>query len=204
MGDALAHRGPDDAGVEVIGQVGLVHRRLAIVDPSPAGHQPMCDRGRRWWLTYNGEIFNHQALRRELGGVEWRGSTDTETLLNGFGVWGRAVIPRCNGLFAYAALDTARRELLLVRDRFGVKPLYLARHGGALWFASEIGALLAAGVPRRPNLAALTEALSDGWVNGTATPFQEIERVAPGSVVTIDLTDLGVRHSHWYRPGDVV
>lgn len=204
MGSALSHRGPDDAGVEIVGQVGLVHRRLAIVDPSPAGHQPMCDREGRWWLTYNGEIFNHKALRRELNGVDWRSTTDTETLLNGLSLWGRAMIPRCNGLFAYAALDAARKELLLVRDRFGVKPLYLARHDGALWFASEVGALLAAGVARKPDLWALTQALSFGWVNGTATPFQEIERVAPGSIVTISLRDLGVRQSYWYRPSDVV
>lgn len=204
MGNALAHRGPDDAGIEVIGQVGLVHRRLAVVDPSPAGHQPMSDRQRRWWLTYNGEIFNHRTLRRELNEVDWRSETDTETLLNGLGVWGPAVIPRCNGFFAYAALDTARKELLLVRDRFGVKPLYLARHNGALWFASEIGALLAAGVPRKPDLPALAEALSSGWVNGTTTPFQNIDRVPPGYVVTISLADLGVRQSCWYQPSDVV
>lgn len=204
MGHALAHRGPDDSGVEIIGQVGLVHRRLAIVDTSSAGHQPMCDREGRWWLTYNGEIFNHQALRRELEGVKWRGMSDTETLLNGLSVWGPAVIPRCNGLFAYAALDTTRQELLLVRDRFGVKPLYLARHNGALWFASEIGALLAAGVPRKPDLAILNEALSYGWVNGTATPLQNIERVPPGSVITISLKDLGTRQSYWYRPSEMV
>jgi asparagine synthase (glutamine-hydrolysing) len=204
MGDALAHRGPDDAGIEVIGQVGLVHRRLAVVDTSAAGHQPMSDGQGRWWLTYNGEIFNHRDLRRELKETEWRSTTDTETLLTGLSHWGPAVIPRCNGFFAYAALDTTRQELLLVRDRFGVKPLYLARHNGALWFASEIGALLAAGVPRQPDLAALAEALSSGWVNGTTTPFQQIERVAPGSVVTISLEDLGIRQSCWYHPSDVV
>jgi asparagine synthase (glutamine-hydrolysing) len=130
MAEALAHRGPDDTGVEIVGQVGLVHTRLAIVDPSPAGHQPMCDRQGRWWLTYNGEIFNHHSLRRELGPRDWRGGSDTETLLHGLGAWGQAVVTRCNGLFAFAALDTARRRLLLVRDRFGVKPLYLARHNG--------------------------------------------------------------------------
>lgn len=204
MGSALAHRGPDDVGVEVVGQVGLVHRRLAVVDPSPAGHQPMCDRQRRWWLTYNGEIFNHRTLRRELNDVDWRSTTDTETLLNGLSVWGRAVIPRCNGFFAYAALDTARKELLLVRDRFGVKPLYLARHNGALWFASELGALLAAGVPRKADLAAVADALSSGWVNGTTTPFQNIERVSPGAVITISLADLAVHQSYWYQPSDVV
>ncbi|HWS53004.1 MAG TPA: asparagine synthase (glutamine-hydrolyzing) [Pyrinomonadaceae bacterium] len=204
MGGALAHRGPDDTGVEVVGQVGLVHRRLAVVDPSPAGHQPMRDARGRWWLTYNGEIFNHRDLRRELDGVDWRSTTDTETLLCGLGAWGRAVVPRCNGFFAYAALDTARGELLLVRDRFGVKPLYLARHGGALWFASEMGALLAAGVPRKADPAALAEALSTGWVNGAATPLQGVESVAPGAVVTINLDDLSLSRSYWYRPADVV
>src|SRR5690242_13986627 len=80
MGSALGHRGPDDAGVAVVGQVGLVHRRLSIVDLSPAGHQPMEHPGGRWWLTYNGEVFNHLALREALPGTAWTGSSDTETL----------------------------------------------------------------------------------------------------------------------------
>ncbi len=204
MGSNLAHRGPDDAGIEVVGQVGLVHRRLAVVDLSPAGHQPMCDKQRRWWLTYNGEIFNHRTLRQELNGIDWRGSSDTETLLNALVVWGRAVVPRCNGLFAFAALDTVNRQLLLVRDRFGVKPLYLARHNGGLWFASEIGALLAAGVSRKPRLAALKQALAHGWVGTTITPFQNIDRVAPGTVVTINLADLSISQVCWYQPDNVV
>jgi asparagine synthase (glutamine-hydrolysing) len=204
MARALSHRGPDDVGVEVVGQVGLVHTRLSIVDPSPAGHQPMRDREGRWWLTYNGEVFNHQSLRQQLPAVQWRGHTDTETVLHGLSVWGEEAVPRFNGLFAFAALDTVREQLLLVRDRFGVKPLYVAHQDGGIWFASEIGALFAGGISREPRLDALSHALSYGWVNGALTPFRHIDRVAPGSVVRVDLQNLLVRESRWYEPAGVV
>ena len=204
MASNLAHRGPDDEGFAVVGQVGMVHRRLAVVDPSPAGRQPMQDSQGRWWLTYNGEIFNHTSLRSELRCANWRGTTDTETLLNGLAAWGLDVIPRCNGFFAFAALDTLVKRVILVRDRFGIKPLYIARHRGGLWFASEMGALLAAGIPRKPRLPALREALAYGWVNSATTPFEEIECVRPGFVVTISLTDLAISQSCWYQPSDVV
>ena len=125
MSEALSHRGPDDAGIEVVGNVGLVHRRLSIVDPTSSGHQPMALDGGRWWLTYNGEVFNHLDLRAELGDRPWRGGTDTETLLHALDVWGDDAVARCNGLYAFAALDRDRGRLWLVRDRFGVKPLYV-------------------------------------------------------------------------------
>jgi asparagine synthase (glutamine-hydrolysing) len=204
MGAALGHRGPDDAGIEVVGSVGLVHRRLAIVDPTPAGHAPMPDTRGRWWLTYNGEVFNHLELRAELGDVAWRGGSDTETLVEALAHWGEDAIPRCNGLFAYAALDLDRRRLLLVRDRFGVKPLYLARHDGELWFASEIGALLAAGVPRRPRLDVLRHAVETGWANGPLTPVEGVERVMPGTVVSIDLDTLAGTERRWYDALDSI
>jgi asparagine synthase (glutamine-hydrolysing) len=200
MAAAIAHRGPDDAGVEVVGSVGLVHRRLAIVDPGPAGHQPMADASGRWRLTYNGEVFNHAALRDELGGVEWRSGTDTETLVEALAAWGEDAVARCNGLFAYAALDTERRRLLLVRDRFGVKPLYVARHDGALWFASEIRALLEAGLPRRVRRDVLVHAVDTGWANGPRTPVDGIDRVMPGSLLEVRLEDLAVSERRWYDP----
>jgi asparagine synthase (glutamine-hydrolysing) len=204
MAGALSHRGPDDLGTEVVGQVGLVHTRLSIVDPSAAGHQPMRDAEGSWWLTYNGEVFNHQSLRQQLPGVQWRGHTDTETVLQGLRVWGEEAVPRFNGLFAFAALDTARARLLLVRDRFGVKPLYVARQDGGIWFASEIGALFAAGISREPRLEELRHALSYGWVNGTVTPFRHVDRVSPGSLVSLDLDNLSMRESRWYEPAGVV
>ena len=204
MARALSHRGPDDFGVEIVGQVGLVHTRLSIVDPSPAGHQPMRDPEGRWWLTYNGEVFNHESLRRALPGVQWRSHTDTETVLHSLRAWDQDAVPRFNGLFAFAALDTAAQRLLLVRDRFGVKPLYLARQDGAIWFASEIGALLAVGISREPRLDALAHALSYGWVNGAVTPFRHVDRVTPGSLVSVDLRDLSAQQSRWYEPAEVV
>ena len=201
---ALEHRGPDDRGLTISGNVGLVHARLAIVDPSPAGRQPMAGPEDRWLLTYNGEVFNHLELRDELGEVAWHGGSDTETLLVALDRWGEDAIDRCNGLFAYAALDTVRRRLLLVRDRFGVKPLYRARHQGALWFASEIGALLAAGVPRRAHRHVLAAAVSHSWVPGTTTPVAGVERVAPGTVVSVDLDTLETTERRWFAAADLV
>jgi asparagine synthase (glutamine-hydrolysing) len=200
MASALAHRGPDDTGVVVQGTVGLVHTRLAIVDPTPAGHGPMRGPG-GWWLAYNGEVFNHVALRRDLGeAVEWRGGSDTETVLRALERDGVDAVPRLNGLFAFAALDPAGQRLLLVRDRFGIKPLYVARHAGALWFASEIGALLAAGVPREPDRDVLAHALARGWANGPWTPIAGVERVMPGTAVTVDLQTLRSEERRWYDP----
>jgi asparagine synthase (glutamine-hydrolysing) len=204
MAAALRHRGPDDEGIEVVGSVGLVHRRLSIVDPSPAGHAPMRHPGGGWWLTYNGEVFNHLDLRAELPGVAWRGGSDTETLLHALAAWGERAIARCNGLYAYAALDLERRRLLLVRDRFGVKPLYLARHGGGLWFASEIGALLAAGIPREPRPQTLAHSVVHGWANGRLAPIEGVERVLPGTAVSVDLDTLAASERRWYDPAEHV
>jgi asparagine synthase (glutamine-hydrolysing) len=201
---ALAHRGPDDSGIEVVENVGLVHARLSIVDPSPAGHQPMAAADGRWWLTYNGEIFNHLELREQLPPARYRGGSDTETLLHALGAWSDDAVPRCNGLYAYAAFDRDRGRVLLVRDRFGVKPLYYATHAGTIWFASEIAALLAAGVPRRPDVPLVRHMVSPGWVNGADTPVQGVRRLLPGRVLTIDCATLGTRERTWYEPAAAV
>src|SRR5436190_22573299 len=113
MADALGHRGPDDRGVEVVGQVGLVATRLAIVDVSPAGHQPMASGDGAWWLAYNGEVFNHLELRAELGAREWRGGSDTETVLAALEAWGEKAPPRFNGRFGFAAPARPRRRVSL-------------------------------------------------------------------------------------------
>lgn len=195
---ALGHRGPDGSGVERVGSVVLGHTRLAIVDLSPAGAQPM--RSGEWWLTYNGEIFNHLELRAELGREQWRGGSDTETLLEGLVRWGEAAIPKANGLYAYAAIDRARGRVLFVRDRFGVKPLYLARHRGMLLFASELRALLAAGVSPEPRRDVLAHGLETGWANGPLTPVAAITRVLPGTVVEVALDTLEQTERTWYDP----
>jgi asparagine synthase (glutamine-hydrolysing) len=204
MAGALAHRGPDDEGIAVDGGVGLVQRRLAIVDPTPAGHAPMEDAAGGWLLTYNGEVFNHLDLRAELSPPEWRGGSDTETLVEALARWGAGAVPRCNGLFAYAALDRAGRRLLLVRDRFGVKPLYVARHAGGLWFASEMRALLEAGVAGDVRRDLLAHSVERGWANGRHTPLATIDRVMPGTLVEVDLETLETRERTWYDPLDAV
>src|SRR4051812_5927241 len=200
MADALAHRGPDDRGVEVVGPVGLVATRLSIVDVSPAGHQPMGSADGAWWIAYNGEVFNHLELRERLGPREWHGGSDTETVLAALEAWGDDALPRFNGLFGFAALDRARKRVLLARDRFGVKPLYLARHDGAVWFASEIRALLATGVSARPRPDVLAHAVGYGWAEGPQTPLAGSEGVAPGSLVEVELGSLETAERSWYEP----
>lgn len=205
MSAALGHRGPDDSGLEVVGNVGLVHTRLSIVDPSPAGHQPMRSASGAWWVTYNGEAYNHQALRgRFPQAFKYRGGSDTETIVEMLASEGASSVTLLEGIFAFAAVDLQGQRVHLCRDAFGVKPLYWAVHGGALWFASEVGALLAAGVPARPRMDALKHVLRRNWVNGTATVFAGISRVEPGSTLTIDMRSLAVTTTYWYTPADQV
>jgi asparagine synthase (glutamine-hydrolysing) len=204
MAAAMSHRGPDDEGVRIVGNVGLVNTRLAIVDPSPAGHQPIADPSGRWLLTYNGEIFNHAEIRQRLRRGGWRGDSDTETLVTALAAWQEVALERCNGFFAFAALDLADRRLLLARDRFGVKPLYVGRRQGSIWFASEIGALIAAGVPPRVRRDVLAHAATVGRPAGRQTPIEAIERVPPGGLLSVDTETLLVEERRWYEPADAV
>ncbi len=148
MRDVMSHRGPDDAGAELFdsGRLGLGHRRLSIVDLSPAGHNPMCGcEGRGAWVVFNGEIYNHAALREELSarGHRYRSRTDTETLLHLYEERGLDFVHDIEGDYAIALWDESEERLVLVRDRLGVKPLYFYQADGRLLFASEIKALLA-------------------------------------------------------------
>lgn len=145
MTGTLTHRGPDGEGVYTDGFIGLGHRRLAILDLSPAGHQPMITACGRYALTYNGEVYNFEELRRELEalGYQFRSRTDTEVVLYAYAEWGEALLSRLNGMFAFAIWDRLRRELFLARDRYGIKPLYYTLCGQSFLFASEIKAMLA-------------------------------------------------------------
>lgn len=129
MTESLRHRGPDDGDVwlDETGAVGLGHRRLSILDLSPAGHQPMTSHCGRFVIVYNGEIYNHLELRPSLKshGITFRGHSDTETLLAAISEWGfEQTLDRCNGMFAFAVWDTRERTLTLARDRLGIKPVY--------------------------------------------------------------------------------
>ena len=144
MGEAIAHRGPDGEGVFSDGPCGLVHRRLAIIDLSPAGHQPMATEDGRYVISYNGEVFNFQELRIELEALGWhfRSRTDSEVVLKAIAQWGTDALSRFNGQFAFAVWDRVARRLLLGRDRYGIKPVYVRRTSNALVFGSEIKAIL--------------------------------------------------------------
>jgi asparagine synthase (glutamine-hydrolysing) len=170
MLDRIAHRGPDDEGTwhDDTRQVALAHRRLSIIDPTPAGHQPMSGASGRLQMVYNGEVYNFAELRAELEalGERFQSHTDTEVIVAGYARWGAEVLPRLRGMFAFALWDAEAGELFLARDRFGIKPLYWARTPrGAFAFASELTALLAGGVvSRRVDRQAVWEFLSYGAV----------------------------------------
>lgn len=160
MTDAISHRGPDGEGFYLDSFVGLGHRRLAILDLSPAGHQPMMTEDKQYALTYNGEIYNFQALKTELEklGYRFRSRTDSEVVLYAYAEWGPACTERFNGMFALAIWDKTKQELFLARDRYGVKPLYYSFQGSTFFFASEQKAILTSSkVKREMDLEALFE-----------------------------------------------
>ena len=145
MTDAIAHRGPDGEGQYVDGSIGLGHRRLAIIDLSPAGRQPMASVDGRYVLTYNGEVYNFKELRTELQahGYKFITETDSEVVLYALIEWGTGALNKFNGMFAFALWDSKKKELLLARDRYGIKPLYYLNNNNTFLFGSEIKAILA-------------------------------------------------------------
>lgn len=191
MTGIISHRGPDDAGVYIssAARVGLGNRRLSIIDLSPAGHMPMSNEEGSIWITQNGEIYNFPELRRELEqqGHTFRSRSDTEVLIHGYEQWGLNLLPRLNGMFAFALLDLRDKshhpgpKLLLARDRFGIKPLYYWSKGNRLLFASEVKSiLLAEEVHAKLNVEALHRYLSFLWIPGPHTLFSGIEQLPPG------------------------
>lgn len=169
MRDTMVHRGPDGAGVwnTPDNRVAFGHRRLAIVDLTPSGHQPMLSDDARYVITFNGEIYNHQQLRDELRGLgmAFRGSSDTEVLLNAYRVWGTDCLKRLVGMFAFAIYDTQTRRLFAARDRSGEKPFFYRHDGKRLLFASELKALLAhPEMPRRISPDGLNHYLAYGYI----------------------------------------
>jgi len=185
----LRRRGPDDSGVWSNGQVRLGHRRLAILDLSPAGHQPMVSSDGRFVIVFNGEIYNHAQLRQLLspsGG--WRGTSDTETLLEAYRQWGTECLARLNGMFAFAVWDNVERRLFLARDRMGVKPLYYSWWNGRLVFASRPSAmteLIRDGGPRI-DPASLRLFLELGYIPAPQSLYQEIQKLPPGHYLLAD------------------
>ncbi|MEB8338463.1 asparagine synthase (glutamine-hydrolyzing) [Streptomyces endophyticus] len=205
--DTLAHRGPDGAGryghPVGDGDVQLGHRRLSIIDLSETGAQPMVSGGLA--LTYNGELYNAPELRAELAsaGVRFRGTSDTEVLLEAWRRWGTDCLPRLRGMFAFGIFDERSGELVLARDQLGIKPLFLLRRGGGLVFASELKALAAGtGGKLEVDHAALVASLLYYWVPDSRCAFREAEKLPPGSWMRFR-PDGRVEHGRYWNLKDV-
>lgn len=189
MGLAIAHRGPDDSGVWVDPEasLGLVHRRLSIIDLSPAGHQPMASVCDRYIIAFNGEIYNHSELRQALGHTNWRGHSDTETLLAAIATWGlEAALKQCVGMFAFALWDRKTKCLTLARDRLGEKPLYYGWQGDVFLFGSELKALKAHPAFRAEiDRDALTLFLRHNAIPAPYSIYQGIHKLPPGTFLQL-------------------
>ena len=190
MTDALVHRGPDDRGtfVDAAAGVALGHRRLAIIDLSPLGRQPMASTDARYQLVFNGEIYNYVELRSTLkkAGCAFRGTSDTEVLLAAICEWGLVnALKKCNGMFALALWDARQRELALARDRLGIKPVYFGRFGRHVLFGSELKAL-----QRHPafetniDRAALAEFVRHSYIPAPLSIYRNVQKLRPGFVTT--------------------
>lgn len=204
--DAMTHRGPDDAGEwwSGDGRVGLAHRRLAIIDLSPAGHQPMHDASDTLSIVFNGEIYNFADLRAELiaKGHSFRSHSDTEVILAAYREWGTQCLARFNGMFAFALFDARQHTVFLARDRAGEKPLFYHQANGVLRFASELKALLAdPALTRRIDPVALDCYLAMGYVPGDRCMLQGFNKLPPAHALLFDLqTGLAKIWRYWQLP----
>ncbi|MCP4743679.1 MAG: asparagine synthase (glutamine-hydrolyzing) [Actinomycetales bacterium] len=212
--DCISHRGPDDEGWEEFQHgdrwLTLGHRRLSIIDLSEAGHQPMRSRDDRVSIVFNGEIYNHGALRRSLEreGSQLRSTCDTEALLETFARRGVDCLPDLQGMFGFVAYDHSRRVITAVRDRFGIKPLYMIRSGSEIAFASEIKQFIGfAGFRPRIDIRSAFDFLASGFLDHTdRTMFEGVTQIDPGSFVEIDVDSMEVRTRRWYElptPGSI-
>lgn len=202
MRDSLTHRGPDDAGSYLAPGVALGSRRLSILDLSEHGHMPMSTADGRYWITYNGEVYNYRELRSLLEGrgYSFHSNTDTEVVLKLYADEGAAALERFNGMFAFAIWDSRERTLFMARDRLGIKPLYYAMQDGALYFASEEKALFAAGITPRFDTETWEELLCFRYVAGEQTPFSGVKRLLPGHYLT--WKDGEVQIHRWWHLAD--
>ncbi len=203
MSQAIFHRGPNDHGIWCDSDHGvfLAHQRLSIVDLSSAGHQPMLSPTGRYAIVFNGEIYNHMQIKRELdiNGVVWRGSSDTEVILAAIECWGLDVaLQKFEGMFAFALWDRKNSSLILARDRFGEKPLYWGKFGNTLLFGSELKAL-----KKHPafmgaiDRSALSSFISYGYITGNGSIYQGIERIPPGSTYIFEADGSFASNKYW-------
>lgn len=199
MTDAIRHRGPDDAGLwcDPAAGIALGHRRLSIVDLSSLGHQPMKSHSGRYVLVYNGEIYNHSSIKKDLAaaGFAFRGRSDTEILLAAVECWGLdAALQRFVGMFAFALWDRREQFLTLVRDRLGIKPLYFGWVGDLFVFGSELHAICALpGFANQVDRNALMSFMRDGYIAAPHSIYEGLRKLAPGSILSVDIATAKAR-----------
>lgn len=200
MRDALEHRGPDDAGIFIDNNLGLGHRRLSIIDTSAAGHQPFVSDSGRYIIVFNGEIYNYKSFYPELEskGFKIKTGSDTEVLLKLYEIYGMEMLPRLEGMFAFAIWDTLEKKLILCRDRMGVKPIYYSLFDHTLFFASEQKAIFTAGVPLRLSEDGIDEYFFNRFVAGENTLFTRITKILPGHYITFD-KDGKQKSTQWWN-----
>ncbi len=199
MNRQIEHRGPDDSGTFVCANVGLAMRRLSIVDLK-TGHQPLSNEDESLWIVYNGEIYNHEVLRRDLQvrGHQYRTRSDTETIVHLYEQYGRECVKLLRGMFAFAIWDIRRRRLFVARDRLGIKPLYYKLTGTELIIGSEIKAILeACSEAPRLNLPAVPEYLAFGYLSGNDTLFSGIKKLMPGHWLELDEFGTATIERYW-------
>lgn len=203
MMDTIVHRGPDDSGLHLDGSLGLGFRRLAILDLSPAGHQPMSDPEQSVWVVFNGEIYNFHELRKELEskGYSFRSNCDTEVIVHGYKEWGDAVLERFNGMFGLAIWDVRKRRLVLARDPMGIKPIYFSLQDGILSFGSEIRPVRAA-LATVPNvdLEAVNLFLRYRYTPAPQTMFAGIRKLAAGEMLVVEKGQAKVSRYYRFEP----
>ena len=206
MRDSLRHRGPDDQGswLDEENGVALGHRRLSILDLSPEGHQPKCSADGRYWMVYNGEVYNYRELRQQLEGLGHRfsGNSDTEVLLAAFLQWGfEATLPKLNGMFALGVWDSASCRLYVARDRYGKKPLYYGRFASAWFFASELKAFKKLdNFPGSISPEALSLYLRYGYVPTPYSIYSDVWKLPAASWMELGPDGVGHLHTYWEAP----
>lgn len=201
MNHALSHRGPDDQCIYTDERVSLGHRRLSIIDLSPAGRQPMANEDESLWIIFNGEIYNFSEIKPELvrRGHKFSSGTDTEVIIHAYEEWGTRCVERFNGMWDFAIYDKNKNLLFLSRDRFGVKPLYYYRDDRGIIFSSEIAGILQHEVQRSPNEKIVYQYLAFGLVDHTAeTFFEGIYSLGAGENLIYDLSSKTIRFERWY------
>lgn len=200
MTDIQRHRGPDDEGHYINNSVGLGHRRLSIIDLSPAGHQPMCNEDGTIWITYNGEVYNYIELTPELKakGHVFSSSTDTEVIIHAYEEYGEECLQKFNGMFAFAIWDERKKKLFCARDRFGIKPFYYYFDSRRFHFASEIKAIIEdRTIERKPNDRIIYDYLAHGLLDHTEdTFFEGIKRLMPAHYLVIENSEVKIRR-YW-------